>query len=241
MSTETRKGFNGLSLIALFWGLLSPVCLVMAVFFVAFYDSPVNPQAGLGWTDTLLIGTVFAFPIVAFLSSLGTWFLNHRSRPAAIVMSLLPLIPLVPLIIVFIRPNSNLMKDLSNVDTASECTGSIPDIGDGLRTTRCGMVEFGRTVSSTFNSTSEAHHWQLSVQGLTRIMIENDGLSCPRLMILDQDGNVVEGFKERNDLVLCIDDMTTTSHFEFSPPAPGTYILRVFSPEAAGQYWLQIE
>lgn len=241
MSTEKRRRFNLLSLIALLWGLSSPVCLVMAVFFVAFYDSPANPEAGLGVTDTLLIGTVFAFPILAFLSSLGIWILNHRNRSAAIFVSVLPLIPLIPLILVFTRPSSNLMKDLQDADTASECRPPVPDIGDGLTTTRCGSLQNGQTVTSVFASTSEAHHWQVMVEGPINIMIENDGVSCPRLMVLDQSSNIVEGFEERNELVLCVDDMTTTSHFQFSPAAPGTYILRVFSPEASGQYWLQIK
>lgn len=241
MSTEKRRRFNLLSLIALLWGLASPVCLVMAVFFIAFYDSPAKPGSGLGVTDTLLIGTVFAFPIFAFLSSLGIWILNHRNRTAAIFVSVLPLIPLIPLILVFTRPTSNLMKDLQNVDAAAECLSPVPDIGDGRATTRCGSVQDGQTVTSVLNSTSEAHHWQVMVEGPINIMIENDGVSCPHLMVLDQDHNIVEGFEERNELILCIDDMTTTSHFQFVPPAAGTYILRVFSPEASGQYWLQIK
>jgi hypothetical protein len=241
MSIEKRKKFNLLSLIALLWGLSSPVCLGMAVFFVAFYDSPANPEAGLGLTDTLLIGTVFAFPILAFLSSLGIWIFNHRSRVAAIFIAVLPLIPLIPLLIIFTRPSSNLMKDLQNADTASECVPPVLDIGDGLTTTRCGSVEYGKSVTSTFHSISEAHHWQVEVQGPISIMIENDGVSCPHLMVLDQDHRIVERFEERNELVLCVDDMTTTSHFQFSPLVPGTYILRVFSPEASGQYWLQIK
>jgi hypothetical protein len=134
------------------------------------------------------------------------------------------------------------MKDSENVQLASECKSPIPNVGDGFETTRCGSLQAGITVSGTLNNTSDAHNWQfLSDSSPIKISVENDGNSCPQLVILDSNGNIVEGFEDENSLRLCPSGLTTTGFFQFDPPDSGTYFIRVFSPESSGEYWLKIE
>jgi hypothetical protein len=77
--------------------------------------------------------------------------------------------------------------------------------------------------------------------GPTKISIENDGNSCPHMIVLDPSGKIIEGFEDENSLRLCPSGLTTTGFFQFDPPTPGIYTLRLFSPDASGSYWLKIE
>jgi hypothetical protein len=102
-----------------------------------------------------------------------------------------------------------------------------------------GLIATGIT-----ENTAEAHNWQFSTQSSNQmtITIENDGNSCPQIIILDSSGKVIEGFEDENKLSLCPSGMTTTSFYYFNNAlADHTYILRLFSPNAPGVYWLKIE
>lgn len=243
--TEPKSGKSGtilLTLASLLWGGLGIVCIGLSFFFIAFYDSPIDPEAGLGISDYTLIGSVLAFPIFCLISSLGIWFLKNRSKGLATILAILPIIPLSFFVFFFTRSDSSFMKDSQNITLASECEPSTAEIEDGLETGQCGSLQVGNTVSGTLNSTSEAHNWQFSAeQSPMQISIENDDTSCPHIVILDANGNVVDGFEDENDLRLCLSGLTTTGFYQFVPPRPGMYIIRVFSPEAAGSYWLKIE
>ena len=231
-----------LTIIGFIWAGLGIVCLGLAFFFLAFYDSPIDPKAGMGVLDYAFIGSVFVFPVFCLISSFGIWVLKNRSKGLAIFVALLPLLPLSFVAIMFARPTSSLMNDSENVQVVSECESPVPDIGDGLETTRCSSLQAGSTVSGTLNDTSEAHNWQFTSDGgPIKISVENDGNSCPYLLILDSKGNVAEKFEVENSLRLCPSGLTTTGFFQFDPVDPGTYFIRVFSPESSGDYWLKIE
>lgn len=241
MSETKKSGTLLLTLIGFLWAGLGIVCFGLAFFFLAFYDSPIDPAAGMGLQDYALIGTVLAFPLFCLVSSAGIFIVKNRNRKLAGWITLLPLIPLAYIAMTFTRSTSSLMQDADDSLQASDCTAPIPDIGDGRDTTRCGSLQSGVAVSASLDDLSEAHHWQFAAESQTKISIENDGKSCPHLMILDLAGNIVDGFEDENELRLCPNGMTTTGFFQFNPPAHGMYILRVYSPDAPGAYWLKTE
>jgi hypothetical protein len=96
--------------------------------------------------------------------------------------------------------------------------------------------------TGVIGDTSEAHNWEFKVKSPYRmtITVTNDRKSCPNITILDSNGRVATGFEDRKP-PMCLDGMITTSSFFFNPPDNGTYILRVFSPNSPGRYWLKIQ
>ena len=243
MTTEKKTGTDILlTIVAFIWGSLSPICLGLGLFFMAFYDSPIDPQAGMGLVDNLLIVSVLSFPIFCILSSLGIVFLKKRSKAAATIVALLPIIPLIPIFAIFNSSSSGTPEDNRDVVQVSECVSPIFDGGDGLDTTGCGALQFGMRGSGTISTTSEVHHWQFSTESTqVKITVKNDGNSCPQLIVLDSDGQIVDGFEDENSLQLCPSGMITTGFFQFHAPKTGSYIIRVFSPETPGTYWVSIE
>lgn len=242
MTADKKTGSGWLTFLGFIWAILSPICLGLGVFFIAFYDSPINPQAGMGFLDYTLIGSVLSFPIVCVIASIGIWILNKRSKGAATFFALLPLIPLIPIILIFNRSNSSGKEDLGNAIQVSACTAPVYDGGDGLDTTGCGLLQIGMNGTGDLSTTAEAHNWQFTVDGgQVRISVRNDGSACPHVTVLNSSGEVVDGFEDENALRLCPSGMITTGFFEFQPPAAGTYLIRVFSPETSGTYWISIE
>jgi hypothetical protein len=242
MTAEQKTGSKWLTIVGFLWAVMSPICLGLGLFFIAFYDSPINPRAGMGLLDYTLIGSVLSFPIACVISSLGIWILNKRSKGAATFFALLPIIPLIPIIAIFNRSSSGNTPDLGDAIQVSECAAPVFDGGDGLNTTGCGSLEFGMNGAGTLSTTEEAHNWQFdATSGQVRITVRNDGSACPHVMVLDASGAIADGFEDENDLRFCPSGMITTGFFEFLPPAAGTYIIRVFSPETTGSYWIRIE
>ncbi len=242
MTGEKKTGINWLAVVGLLWGGISPICLGLGVFFIAFYDSPMDPQAGMGLMDYTLIWSVLSFPVVCLLSSLGIWFLRNRNKGLASFVALLPIIPLALIIVIFNWANSPVPQEQGEVVSASECVPPVFDGGDGLETTGCGSLEVGKRASGATSTTTEAHNWQFSTQtGQVKITVENDGNSCPKVIVLGSSGELIEGFEDRNSFVFCPSGLNTTSFFEFAPPSPGKYIVRVFTPETPGGYSLKIE
>jgi len=242
MNGGRKTGHTGLAVIALLWAVMSPICLGLGLFFVAFYDSPIDPRAGMGLLDYLLIWSVLAFPVFCVVSSLAVWFLYKRSTRAAIFAALLPIIPLIPIFAIFGRANSGPTPNPGSGVQVSGCASVVFDGGDGLETTGCGTLPAGMTGSGTLSTTAEAHNWAFTAQsGQVRITLKNDGDSCPQVMVLDSQGTIADGVEDENSLRLCPSGMITTGFFEFRPASTGAYIIRVFSPETPGTYWISTE
>lgn len=242
MRSNRRTGFSWLTLISILWALMSPVCLGLGLFFVAFYDSPLDPQAGMGLLDQVLIGSVLSFPIFCVVASLGIWFLKKRNKRAAGLAALLPVLPLIAIVAIFGWNNLGTTETLGSAAQVAECGSTIFDGGDRLETTGCGVLQAGRTGSGTLSTTNEAHNWIFTAQpGPVKIKLRNDGASCPHVMVLDSQGVIADGFEDENSLRFCPSGMNTTGFFEFRPSSSGTYILRVFSPETPGAYWISTE
>ena len=242
MAGEKKSGISWLYIVGLLWGGISPICLGLGLFFIAFYDSPMDPKAGMGLLDYTLIWSVLSFPVICFISSLGIWFLKNRNKRLASYVALLPIIPLTLIFAIFAWVNSPKTQEQGEVISASECVSPVLDGGDGLTTTGCGSLEIGVRASGATSTTAEAHNWQFSTQtGQIKITIENDGNSCPHIIVLDSSGRIVEGFDDENSLIFCPNGLTTTSFYKFAPPNPGTYIVRLFTPDTPGAYWLKIE
>jgi hypothetical protein len=242
MNADKKTGFNWLILVSLFWGAIGILCLGLAVFFLAFYDSPIDRQKGMGLLDYTLIGSVFAFPILSFIASIGTWIASKFNKRTAIAVALFPFVALIPIIAIFGWTSSGTAKAQRDVIQVSECTQPVFDGGDGLFTTHCGSLQRGVQGSGDLSLTSEAHNWQFSAEaGQVKITVKNDGKSCPHVMVLDSNGKIVDGFEDENKLRLCPSGMITTGFFEFTAPETGTYTLRIFSPDTLGTYWISIE
>lgn len=242
MSNERKPGGCLLTIVGIGWAVLSPVCLGLSLFFIAFYDSPLDPRAGMGLLDYILILSVLAFPVLCAIASLGIWILNKRSRGAATLAALLPTLALVPIIAIVGWANADAGDRGGPGTPAAACGAEVVDGGDGLPTTACGTLHAGVTGTGTLATTEEAHNWEFSTEsGVLRITLKNDGQSCPHVRVLDARGQLADGFEDENNLRLCPTDMITTGFFEFQPARPGTYTLRVFSPEAPGAYWVSIE
>jgi hypothetical protein len=242
MDAEKKKGFNWLLLVSLFWGGIGIVCLGLGVFFLAFYDSPIDPQKGMGLLDYTLIGSVIAFPILSLIASLATFILSKINKRTALAIALLPIIPLIPIVAIFSWSSSPAKDNAGDATQLSECSAPVFDGGDGLTTTGCGLLQKGIQGSGDLSSTTEAHNWQFSTEaGRVKITVKNDGNSCPHVMVLDSNGKIVDGFEDENKLRLCPSGMITTGFFELTAPETGTYTLRVFSPETSGTYWVLIE
>lgn len=242
MNGEKKNGINWLSIIGFLWGVLCPICLGLGIFFIAFYDSPIDRQAGMGFLDYTLIWSVLSFPVLCLISSLGIWLLNKRNKRAATFVAILPIIPLIPIFAIFGGLGSPKTDKPGDDVQVSECISPLSYEADGLDTTGCGSLQSGIHGSGTLSTTSEAHNWQFSTEsGLIKITVENDGNSCPHVIVLDSNAAPVEGFEDENNLRLCPSGMITTGFFEFNPPSPGSYTVRVFAPEKPGTYWLKIE
>ncbi|MFT3893724.1 MAG: hypothetical protein QM730_19010 [Anaerolineales bacterium] len=241
MTADKKSGFNWLILVSLFWGGIGIVCLGLGVFFLAFYDSPIDPQKGMGMLDYTLIGSVIAFPILSLIASLATFILSRVNKRIALTVALLPIIPLIPIIAIFSWSSSS-KDNTGDATQLSECSAPIFDGGDGLTTSGCGLLQKGVQGSGDLSATTEAHNWRFSTEaGRVKITVKNDGNSCPYVMALDSKGEIVDAFEDENKLRLCPSGMITTGFFEFTAPETGIYTLRLFSPEAPGTYWVTIE
>jgi hypothetical protein len=140
------------------------------------------------------------------------------------------------------------LQERSAASHLSECTPpALLDNGDGFSTTACAALEIGGTGTGVISTASEAHNWSFKVElkplTATRftITLKNDGKSCPDLTILDSSGLPAAGFDHPQHQAVCPQGVNTTSFHYFSPPGSDTYILRVYTPETPGAYWLKIE
>lgn len=244
MSGNKRFGLNWLMIVGFFWLIISPIWFGLSLLFIAFYDSPINPQGGMGFLDHVLIWSILSFPIFCVVSALSIWFLNKRNKSAATFAALLPIIPLIPIFVIFSWANSEATKEQGNVTQISECTSAVFDGGDGLNTTGCGALQIGVIGSGVLPTTAEAHNWGFTTEaGQVRITVRNDGHSCPHVIVLDSQGAIADSFEYENSLRLCTSDgdTITTGFFEFSPPGAGSYTIRLFSPEMTGAYQMHIK
>ena len=233
----------------LFAGVLAAVG---AVFFVAFYDSPIG-GSGLGGFDLVFILSVIAVPLICFAAGAAMLIFQKRARRLAWLSAAAP--PLAVGLVFGISMLVNFsncgaancdrahLLQTGGGDSAPGCTGSVPDGGDGLPTTACGALALGATGSGTTTESSEAHNWQFSTDSAAplTIKVESNGEACPHLRLLDEAGNVLDDFADENALRTCISGMTTTGFFYFTPPLPGTYIIRVTTPDSSGPYWINVQ
>ncbi len=254
MTAQQQRKINWLSVASLFWGVLGIACICPAGFFIAFYDSPIGGGRGLGGLDYLLIYSVISFPLICLGSSLAIWLLKKKYKNLAISVSFLPAL-LIALFFAtqwfanllscgsFSCQGASMLKAQGSESSVGECVPPVFDGGDGLETTGCGVLSVGVIVTGSTSSSSQAHNWQFAAHnsGQMTISVENDGKTCPQIRILDDRGNVVEGFEDRNRTGLCPGGMTTTSFFNFRPPTDGTYIIRIMTPTTPGSYWLKIQ
>lgn len=127
MSGNKRFGLNWLMIVGFFWLIISPIWFGLSLLFIAFYDSPINPQGGMGFLDHVLIWSILSFPIFCVVSALSIWFLNKRNKSAATFAALLPIIPLIPIFVIFSWANSEATKEQGNVTQISECTSAVFD------------------------------------------------------------------------------------------------------------------
>jgi len=242
MIIEKIRKLDWLKFAAFFWGAIGILCILPAGTVILFFDSP-SPNWNANY---FFIYSVISFPIVCIISSAGIAFLKNKHKNLAFYVFLLPVIP-----IILIYIGSNWMSDsrltMQNQGKArpvAKCASPVLGGGDGLETTGCGSLENNTPVTGITNTISEAHNWQLSYQftppyktgGIT-ITIETDGKSCPQISILDAGGSVIEGRTVGYYLDQCSERL---SRFEFNPSSEGTYILRVFTPNKPGAYWLRI-
>ncbi len=243
----SQKWFYGVSLI---WGGIGLVCIVPALFFVAFYDSP----SKLGSVDYLAILSAISFPVVCLVSSIAILVLGKIHRKLAVYVSLLPILPLVAFFsILFLRnlfscgslscDTSSTLRGHGKATPIANCAPPILDMEDGLDTTGCGTLEPAMIGTGKTRGTSEAHSWRFSTQNRVQLtlVLENDGKSCPQIRIFDSSGKMVEGFEDRNRVSFCAGGMISTGYYKFQPPADGIYIVRVVTPQSPGAYWLRIE
>ncbi len=256
---DKGKNVIWLNLASIFWAVVGVLAICPAVFFVAFYDSPVSGTT-LGGLDIILIFSMVAFPVVCLVASVLTWLMKRRNLRMATFTALLPI--LVGLVFFgtiglvnwtdcgsLSCAGAHLLKNQDSNSQLAEC--SLPvvdgqsqvDGGDGLVTSGCGTLELWEIFEGTFASGSEAHNWEITLEnpGQVSITIENDGQSCPLVKVLDPSGQVVEAFEERNNLRLCPQGMTSTSAYTYLSPTAGTLIIRLTSPQGAGAYWIKVQ
>jgi hypothetical protein len=237
-----------LATVYLFAGVLAAIG---AVFFVAFYDAPASGN-DLGGFDLVFILSVIAVPFICFAAGVGMLILQKRARRLAWLSAAAPILAIglavgIGALINFSNcgaancDRAHLLQT-SGGDSAGTCSEPVPDGGDGLPTTACGTLTFGSTGSGTTTGTDEAHNWQFSTDSSAplTIKVESNGEACPHLRMLDAAGRVVDDFADENALRGCIPDMITTGFFYFTPPAAGTYIIRITTPDSNGTYWLDV-
>jgi hypothetical protein len=256
---DKGKNVIWLNLASIFWAVIGVLAICPAVFFVAFYDSPVS-GAGLGGLDAVLILSMVAFPVVCLGSSVLTWLMRRRNVRMATFTALLPLLVLLVFFGTIGLVNwsdcgslscvgAHLLKNQDTQAQIGECTQTAVDGqpqvdgGDGLVTSGCGTLEMWENAEGTFDSGSEAHNWEITLEnpGQVSITVENDGQSCPLVKVLDPSGQVLEAFEERNNLRLCPAGMTSTSFYTYLSPTAGTLIIRLTSPQGAGTSWVKVK
>jgi hypothetical protein len=233
MTIEKIKKLNWLVFGAIFWGAVGILCILPAGALIMFFDSP-SPNWNANY---FFIFSVISFPIVCIISSVAILFLKNNYNKLAFYVFLLPVI-----FIIFIYMGENWMSasklpmpNQRNATPIAKCASLVLDVMDGLETTGCGLLENDTTVTGITNTTSEAHNWQFSYPNKTgpiTIILKSDGTSCPQFSILDIEGNPVLDYINTCE--------TRLFGFEFYPSSEGTYILRVFTPEKPGAYWLRI-
>jgi len=251
MTVEKERNPIWFTVIQLLWFAAGIVGICPAVMVTVFYDSPLS-NSGFGIMDSAFILLLISFPIVAVASSIGIGFLKKRNKQLSLIVALLPLFPILLIFAVFTTVNlskcgslncegSQSLKRHEQGTQLADCTLPIFDGGDGLETTGCGKLELGVVVTAATASGSEAHNWEFAVQNSApiHITVENDGRSCPQIIILDGSGKSIETFEDRPNV--CVPDLTSTSLYQFTPPDNGSYIIRMSTPETPGAYWLKIE
>jgi fumarate reductase subunit D len=191
---------------------------------------------------------LLVYPVIFLLFAVLALINIIRNHPSATRFAFAPIgyiLLLVALfgLLLFTEHRVNTSRAQVSTTAVAECTLPVVDGGDGLSTTGCGVLEIGETVSGTTGSPGDAHNWELLVAGPSRfsITLKNDEVSCPDLRVLSLDGQLAPGFELREYASLCPEGMTSTAFFYFNPPEGGSYILRVFTPDSPGGYFLEIK
>jgi hypothetical protein len=235
------------------WGVIGVLSICPAGGVIAFFDQP-SPNWNANY---FFIFSVISFPIVCIISSLGIWIFRNKYKRLALSITLLPILPILLIFIggAWMNLSSCGKADCStptfqeqagNAQQIGICTSPILDGGDGLTTTGCGILDFGTSVTGATKSLSEAHNWQFSVQDGHRlaISIASNGV-CPQIHILDSSNQFIKAFEEENRYNysdICLGGTTIeTIFYYFNPPANGTYVIRVVTPNNSGEYVLKIE
>ena len=244
---EKKEGrFTWLNIAVFVWGLAGLICIVpLMCMFPFMFDKPGSAADPLAWLMVLL---QFSFPVVSVLSSLGVWVLKKRNRRLAFVVSLLPFFSLIiilgsMMLQTFFNQNKSGFQNQGQTRQTSPCEAPIQDGGDGLVTSGCGRLDFGWSGGGVTKTTAEAQNWQFSASSGVRtgISVQNDGKTCPQIIILDSRGRLVEGFVNENSRRTCLAGMIETYNYFFTPPATDIYIIRLVSPNTAGAYWLKLQ
>ena len=248
---HTERMLNYWSIIAgILWGVVGILSICAAGTVIAFFDKP-SPNWNANY---FFIFSVISFPIVCILSSLAIWILRKKHKILTVFITLLPVVPLILIFTGSAWMNFSscgkfdcspptFQEQLGNAEQIGQCTSPILDGGDRLTTTGCGTLDVGASATGVTQSTSEAHNWQFSAQnsGQLQISIASSGV-CPQIRILDSSNTVMEGFEQENRTNTCQGGAMTESFlYYFDPPAKGTYIIRLVTPDTPGAYLLKIE
>lgn len=232
--------------------LIYPFVLLANV--MSFAGTPTGQETNGQWlvSRAFLFGTTL-YPIIYLVFAvIGIVNLVRKKSRAALNTSLVPLIYLAFLAVVFavwampglFNPQDDLFaQGQGGVSLIGECTPPVFDGGDAYKTTGCGVIENG-SAAGRIESSLEAHNWQFTAQNSSQVNItsKNDGKSCPQIILLDANGQVVEDFDDENRMHFCPEGMISTSFFAFKTPvANQIYIIRLFTPESPGAYRLEIK
>ena len=243
MAAKKGGRLNWLNISIFLWFATGLACVVPTVLVGPFlFDKPGSSENPFPW---LVLGSLISFPVISILSGIGTWVLKSRLKPLAFTASLLPLALIG---VIFAGMNLSTLFDSSmkvkqDAVQIGECSSSALDGGDGLATTGCGMLGGGQIGTGTTKSTSEAHDWQFPVQyGIgTTLSIQNDGKSCPQIVLLDASGKPDPAFSKENGPNMCTGNgMIETRIYNLSAPVKGTYTIRVSTPKMPGTYMIKI-
>jgi len=235
------------------WGVIGVLSICLAGVIIAFFDQP-SPNWNANY---FFIFSVISFPIVCIISSLGIWIFRNKYKRLTVSITLLPILPIILILTgeawmnfsscgKFDCSPPTFQEQVGSAQQIGTCTSPILDGGDGLTTTGCGTLDFGTSVTGITKSLSEAQNWQISVQGSGRltISIASNGV-CPQIRILDSSDQFIKAFEEENHYNysgICMGGtMIETTFYYFTPPAKGTYVIRVVTPINSGKYVLKIE
>lgn len=246
MTNEKTGKPNWLNFAGILWIGIGLVSILPAGFLFVFFDHP-SPN----WNaNNFYVFSLISFPIVCIGTGIGIWFVKNKHKTWFLMLPVLPIIFFFAAQ-VWMNMSSCAAFDLyhpfdchiptlqeqGNATNVGKCALPVVDGGDGLKTTGCGVLEVGVTVTGIINSTSEAHNWEFPAQNgddTFLMTIENDGKSCLGFIILDSSGNIIKALDYEP---IC---PIGTNYTFFSPPTTGTYILRLITPESPGAYWVKI-